>query len=166
VEVSDSKGVTDVDFGAAPDGSGTIIASALMFLPIELVAINLNSEELYGHENVTIPIDGWASATPYGMMFTSYPKTSENAIYDTENANNGGFGIGSNYFNISHTIPGSKDSINMFFLFDYKVDLIGQAEPGAPCYSDASVSMLLQYEDTFRDLQLVSGGQLYFGNFR
>ena len=34
----------------------------------------------------------------YAGATTTHPKTSQNAIYGIGNANNGGFGMGSNYF--------------------------------------------------------------------
>lgn len=135
VETSDSLGGTNADYSTTPDGFGVINASASTSWASGSVDVDLTLEELYGELSVTIPVGGWSYSAPYGMMF--------------------------DYFSITPTVPGSTDPIDMYFSFEYDIHLTGQAEPGAPYYSDASVSMLLEYEDGFGDWQLVPDGQLF-----
>ena len=135
VQVSDSLGGADADYNTTPDGLGVVGASAATGLASGSAWVDLVGEVLYGQDSATIPVSGWAYSAPSGMMF--------------------------DYFTIAPTVPGSTGPIEMFFSFDYEIHLTGQAEPGAGYYSDASVSMLLEYEDEFGDWQLVPDGQLF-----
>ncbi|MCK4342128.1 MAG: PEP-CTERM sorting domain-containing protein [Phycisphaerae bacterium] len=136
VQVSDSQGGAGADYNTTPDEFGVVSAFASTALAWGSVTVDLAAEELYGEGSVTNLVGGWAWAKPYGMMF--------------------------DYFNITPAVPGSTDPIEMFFSFDYEIHLTGQAEPGAPYYSDANVNMLLEYEDEFGDWQIVPGGPLSY----
>lgn len=67
-------------------------------------------------------------------------------------------GIMSNDFSISPTVPSSTDPIDMFFSFDYEMNIQGQE---ASQY--AYVSMCLDYKDEFGVWQSVTDGDLGYG---
>jgi hypothetical protein len=132
----DAQGGTDADYNTTPDLLGVIGASASTSLAACSSRVDLTSEELYGDGNVILPPDEWSHSASSGMMF--------------------------DYFSIVPSDPGSTDPIDVLFSFDYEIHLTGQAEPGAPYYSDAMVSLVVEYGDEFGDWQLVPGGQSFY----
>ena len=133
-EARDSLGGTDADYDITPDGSGRIGASAGTTLVWSYAEVNLVTEQLYGESESTQPPGQWSSGAELGGMF--------------------------DYFNLSPTTGSRTGPIEMAFSFDYSIRLTGQAEPGAPYYSDALVRMRLEYQDALGDWQPVPGGQL------